>query len=258
MKRILSVLAVVALVAMTAQAVDVKSENVAGVINIEIPAGGLKIVGLNLDAFATGEDTLLGILGGQLAEGGNFDPSTADKVLLWNGSSYDVYGVRADDHQFHDATDLGTWLGAAVNPTLGPGDAFWVEDAVGDGVSLSLTGQAVASDPVQIAISAGLQFVSYPLSAKIDIQSTNFANETGVGKGGAFDPSTADKIILWNGSSYDVIGLKDDNQWYDATDLGTWLGSAVTLDIDLGVGFWYEHQLSGFTWTETNPYLASL
>ena len=257
MKKRWIVVAGLCVVASMVMAQSVTSVNVAGIVKVSVPAGGLAIVGINLDSIDPADANLQAVFGGKLNPGTQFDFSAADKVIMWNGTSYDVYGI-SNDGLFHNAYDLTTWIAAAVNPTIGPGDAFWLEDAVGDGIDVALTGQAVEDPSPDIPIAAGLQFVCYPLSAKIDIQDTSFSGTAGVGKGGAFDFSAADKIIMWNGASYDVYGLKDDNRWYDAFDLTTWIGLEVDVDLDLGVGFWYEHQLTGFTWTENNPYLANL
>jgi hypothetical protein len=262
MKRILGILAVVALVAMTVQAVEVKSENVAGVVNVSVPANGLKIVGVNLDAFDAGSATLLDLLGGQLTEGGYWSPGSADQVIMWDisTSSYKKYGLRDDDHQFHDLSGtLTEWQGAAVNPVIGPGDAFWLAATSGNGLDVSLTGQAVEDSTMQVDITNGLQFVCYPLSSVVNIQDTDFYADGAI-EGGYWSPGSADQLILWNGTGYEKYGIRDDDhQFHDLSGtLTEWQGPAVDVDIALGEGFWFNHGGSGFAWTEDNQYLSNL
>ena len=106
MKRILGVLAIVALVAMTVQAVEVQSQNVAGVYTVIVPGdGSFNLVSLNLDPFDPLDQTLSGVFGDQLRAGAS--PALADKLLIYDPATlgYDRYGRKLSDGLYHSLTN---------------------------------------------------------------------------------------------------------------------------------------------------------
>jgi hypothetical protein len=255
MKRILGILAIVALVAMTVQAVEVKSENVAGVVQTTVPAGAQVILGVNLDSFDPADQNLLGILGGQIAQGTQFNSDIADHVVMWDNasSSYKTYGMH--DDEFYSLDDWA--FGSPTNPAVVPGEGFWLKSNGGQ-IDLSLTGQAVESSDTTMRVYEGLQFLAYPFSCVRDIQDTGF-DASGAKRGTQFDSDVADQIVFWTGSAYKTYGLRENGSWYDLDDWA--FGSPVTdVVLDLAEGFWYK-RVTGegyFDWTEENPYDQNL
>jgi hypothetical protein len=260
MKRVWLTLLALVCIASVASALEVTSENVAGAIRVNVPAGQLKIVGINLDAIDPADANLQSIFGGQLTEGGPFAPQDADKIKMWDtaSSSYKLYGIRSDDHLFHDAQDGTTWFtGSPVNPAIQPGDSFWIQATSKGDVNVTLLGQAVEDVNYPINIVTGLQFVAYPLSSSINVQDTSFFGD-GAKTGGDFTPQNADKIKLWTGTGYDIYGLHEDGNWYKANSGTEWFSKIpADFDLELGAGVFYDSKGS-FIWNEGNEYLDNL
>lgn len=250
MKRILGILAILALVAITAQAVEVKSENVAGVINVTVPGdGGYNLVAINLDALDPSANNLQGVFGEQLRAG--VIPALADQVLIYDtgAAAYKRYALKTTDGLFYDTTD---WSGSATNPPLVSGQAVWVKTGTGlSDLDLSLVGQAVEASQQQIAMVSGYQLSGYPYSSNPDANDTGLNLSAGVATPGVI-PALADQILVWNPGTqgYDRYGLKTGTGWVNVTN---WASGPAEAPIPLGSGFWYVANGS-FTWTESIPY----
>jgi hypothetical protein len=260
MKRILGILAVVALVAMTVQAVEVKSENVAGVYSVNIPADGKFVcLAVQLDPFDQADATLEGVLGtDQLREDAKGSPG--DKVYIWDpgqgvGGGYDIYKLS-------DQGSGPVWyhIGSSTvsNPPVEAGDAMWIKSPVGnlDDLEITVTGQAVESTTVTTPVVEGFQLMGYPFSSQIAVQDTDFIAD-GAQKDAKGAPG--DKLYLWDpvDGSYKILIVKDpDNHWSEVGGDG----SAVSDVIGIGDGFWYKGGAGsgGFSWSETNKYLGNL
>jgi hypothetical protein len=263
MKRILTILAVVTLVAVTAQAevVEVRSANVAGVVNVDVAAGALEIVGVDLDGF-DGTPTLESLFGAQAVAASSY--ADADQVLVYDpvAVQYDCYAKYDVDGLWYRCNNLGEWNAGTVqtNLPIPVGSAVWVRCNPSSAQNFSLTGEAVANAASSMGLAAGLQMVAYPFSSKINLDATGFADDGATANSSYGD---ADQVIFWDTASgtYQRYALYDgDNKWYGCNDLPEWnagsvLGSAK--DIGVGEGFWYR-SVSGLTWTEDNPYLSYL
>lgn len=261
MKWSVLVVACVAL-AFAAQAQDVHSVNVGAVKSLTLPGDAASakfyVLGINFDAFTPAEETLKDILGDQLT-GADF-PWACDQVWLWDAvnKQYEYYGLHTDG-SFHDASDYPEpWNSTVLNPTITPGDAMWVITGVGhENTTITLTGQAVANDPVVVKITNDFNFVSYPLSADVALTPASFA-------GGQISdfPWSSDQIWIWDPDTdtYVYYGMHTDGDWHDASDYPEpWNSTSVgALNVNIGDGFWYVHLGSGFDWTSANPYKDNL
>ncbi len=257
MKRILGILAVVALVAMTVQAVEVKSENVAGVISVDLPAaGGYTLVSLNLDEFDPADQTIVGVFDGILRDG--LLPTQCDRVMLYDTgtSAYRTFGFKTGAG-LKEISASGGWNGADTNASLVAGQAFWLRSGnSATAMTVSLTGQAVEAATQSTPIVINWQLAGYPFSCAVD------ANTTGLTNGTPHTlPTQCDKLLVWNGvDGYDEYGLKgaiggDSGIWYSTSDWNAGTQPVVTLP--LGYGFWYKAK-GAFSWEEGNKYLANL
>jgi len=265
MKRaMLALLAVACLASFAVAAVTVTSENVAGVVKVQIPAGEIRIVGINIDAINPADANLKALLADQLKAGAN--PGDGDQVKFWDtaASKYKTYQVKLGTGEFYGTDDyVNDWiLGSATNPVVVAGNAFWIIATATTNVDISLTGQAVEADPATVKIVEGPQFLSHPLSSMVNIQDLDMVNDGAVS--GA-NPGDGDTIKFWDGTKYVSAGLKNTVpvKWYDSDDYvnGWILGSPLDIDIDLGVGFWYISENAtpgGYDWTQANPYAANL
>lgn len=259
MKRVCLTLLALACVVSVAMAVEVTSENVAGAIQVHVPAGGIDIAGINLDAIDAADANLKGVFGGQLKAAWDISGG-GDRIQVWDtgSSSYKTYQIRPDTGEFYSADTLTEFLiGSPVNPAIVPGDAFWIIANNTDDVDVSLLGQAVSDSEASVQVVSGLQFLSYPLSSEINIQDLDFEND---GATASADRNSADWIQFWNGTDYVTYGLKDDNDWWPAGTTTEWIiGPKADVDVNLGSGFWYISRAgSPWPWTEPNQYEDNL
>ena len=260
MKKVLVAAACCVLASLVWAQTEVHSVNVAGVVKVPVKGnGGFTLVGINMDAFDVANATLMGVLGNnQLTPGAR--PSQCDQVWTWDGTQYNLYGLKTSDMQWHDASGYpNPWTNTPVNPTLIAGDAMWIVTLAGSAdKSVTLTGQAVATASQTITVNPGFNFISYPLSSAISIQNTAFKND---GAKAGSRPSQCDQIWAWDGNQYALYGLKSsDMLWHDASGYpNPWTNVPVNVSFDLGSGFWYVRtDTNSFNWVEANPYIGNL
>ena len=127
MKRILGVLAVVAFVATIVSAVEVKSENVAGVVNVSVPAASLAMVGVNLDGF-DGTPTLESLFGSQVVAASDY--LAADRIFVWDtaSSQYNRFAKYDGDGLWYRCNNSTEWDQGTVqtNLMLTVGSGAWI------------------------------------------------------------------------------------------------------------------------------------
>ena len=252
MKRILGVLAIVALVAMTVQAVEVKSQNVAGVYTKTLPSnGGLIALAVQVDPFDSADATLEGVLGTDQLRAEVGKTQGADKVYMWNGTGYDIFWMK-------EIAGVNVWsdAGGATNPPVDSGTAFWIrsQNNQDDDLGITITGQAVENAEIVTPISAGLQMMAYPFSSGVAVNDTDFITDGASQESGKTTQS--DKIYLWDpvSSGYTILKTVDGDNYWQVQGGG---GGAATDVIGIGDGIWYEAQGS-YSWGETNAYLSNL
>jgi hypothetical protein len=255
MKRIMGILAVVALVAMTAQAVEVTSENVAGVYTKTLPAGGKFIaISVAVDPFDPADATLAGVLGtDQLRPDTGAKGTTPDQVYIWDGMGYGIYKLK----------DLGSgieWTDGVVatNPPVPTGEAFWIKSAPAQvsPLDIVITGQAVESSQVDVPIVPGFHNISYGFSSKIAVNDTTL-----ISSGAAVSTGTKgekpDTLYLWDNvnGGYTICKVVQGNGYWEVIGGD---GSPVDVTLEIGDGFWYKSATNSFTWAETNKYIGNL
>ncbi|MBT3295704.1 MAG: hypothetical protein HN919_06250 [Verrucomicrobia bacterium] len=220
MKRILSILAVVALVAMTVQAVEVKSENVAGVINVSVDAAEYKLIGMSLDDIETLDPTLADVLGTDGVPDGTV-------VYIFNGLGYDPH-IYYDGFGWYEGADLST---AVVDRVTG----FWVKCPAAH--TFSLTGEVPDYDTT-MTLGEGYQIVNYPFPAAVALTDSVIGTTAADG----------DKIYVLDGTDYVPHIYYAGFGWYDGPDLST-------LVFNPGDSFWYQRVGTGeVSFDETVPY----
>jgi len=235
---------------MTVQAVEVQSENVAGVYTKTLPAsGGLISVSVAVDPFDAGDATLAGVLGtDQLRPDTGAKGTTPDTVYIWNGSGYDSYQLK----------DLGggvEWTsgGVASNPAVATGDAFWLRSAPTQAspLDVTITGQAVESTSVDVGIVPGLHNLSYAFSSKIAVSDTDLIAD-GAAQSTGSKGEAPDRLYLWDNVSGGYTACEAEG--------GVWKSGGTPVDwtIEVGDGFWYRSYTNSYTWSEDNQYLGNL
>ena len=227
---------------------DAWSDNAVGWRRDTIPDDGDYILmGVQHEGF---DATLLGMFGTNRLTAGAF-PQQADQLDIYDTSTsgYDTYGLKSSDMEFHDTSD---WFGDSVNPDLPEGTGLWAHAPTNVSAhDVVLAGEVVGAATQSMDIVGGYQLISYPFSCGVGINDLEFAY---VGATAGLFPQSADQISVWNGTGYDIYGLKSpDSKWYDVNSWFT--GSPTSNSIPQGAGFWYEaRDTNGFTWTEANPY----
>lgn len=165
--------AIIAAGAISAMAQNVYSLNVVGYVNRTCPGnGGFTLLANPLDSHT---NTLNGVLAAALP--------TGSKVLKWNGTSFDV----------NQKTATGWLPPTAGTKTLNPGEGFFVQTP-NPGADLTLT---FVGDVLQGSLTNNYT-AAYTLSG-------NLFPDSGTLTSLGMTPPTGDKIMLWNGASYNIF-----------------------------------------------------
>lgn len=255
MKKMLSLLVAVALVACAAQAASVESANVAGVVNIAVPAAEWILISSALDGFgAQSGRTLEDIFGADQLAQHDFAPQLCDRVVVWDvGTQAYTTWAQKTDGLFYLATAAGFGAhGTDADRTVMTGEAMWI---IPNGAkTVTVTGEAVDQAQVTTSFNATQwDMVGYPFSAATTLGETAFADNAAKNDN---SPGVCDRIIVWEGGAYNTYAAKTDGSWFRAnTGSEFFLGSVPADDkvIDIGQGFWV-NPYSTFDWVELTPY----
>lgn len=219
MKRMLSILAVVALAAIAVQAVDVQSENVAGVINVDAGEGEYVLVGTSLDDFDVMFPTLEDALGTDVP-----DNTT---VYMYNGSEYEGHTYYAGAGWYDD--------GGVSTATVDRVTGFWIFAPVAH--TFSLMGEAPDYD-TPISLDSGYQIVTYPFPAEVALTNSVLGAS-------AADNDTI--YVLNESGDYEGHTYYAGAGWYDDVGLSE-------LVFEPGMSFWYYRSGGVTNLNETVPY----
>ncbi|MBU0677039.1 MAG: hypothetical protein KJ626_02895 [Verrucomicrobia bacterium] len=243
--------AVLALAAITvssiAQTAAVYSVNVVGFQKISAKSNKLALVQAPFLAIS---NTLDGIIGDQLTGGKGF--TGADQVFYWDQDAQDYmrFWLKNDGLWYTgDAVPL-----PATNFFIDPDIGFWLisnSSQVRTDQTVVVVGDVVDDDAITNTLVEGLNMVSYPYSAEVDI------NESGLTNALAAKGATgADNIYLWDTDQgkYNRYWLSNaGRKWYTADAVPV---IATGVKVGGGVGFWFERRpISTFSnWVELRPY----
>ncbi|HET6407526.1 MAG TPA: TIGR02597 family protein [Chthoniobacteraceae bacterium] len=130
------------------------------------------------------------------------DATTADQILIFNGTGYDIY--------YYQTGGFGTgWRSGndAVNdagPTkIYPDDGLIVKRKGSANVNVVLLG-AVKTGQSSFPISVGTNVVGNVYAANMTLQSSGlYTGNTTTGLAGG-DATSADQVLIWNGTGYDI------------------------------------------------------
>ncbi len=208
--------------ATVASAQEVVTLGTFGFQKVDIPpAGGVNLVGFNFtsdtpvyleDVFGTNQLTQSNL------------PTLADKVYIWNGTSYDIYFQKADG-SFYDVNSPST----PATTEIVSGMAMFLQSRSSASATntITLSGAVLMTDSETNAID-GLITFSNPYPTPLDLNGTN-VDWSGATKSSL--PTLADKTYIWNpqkagGAGYDSFFIKSDGKWYEVDSPST-LGQAV-------------------------------
>ena len=229
MKRTIIAAALIAGAFMSAHADYAASDNIYGIINIQIDEG-YNAIGVNLlpmpGAGTSIEDVVIpdGLKAGTSA-------STADNLNVWNGSRYDEYWYAGS----------GVWTPIGTAPATVPanlGSGAWIKRLSGE-VSTTIYQVGVVSPnaTTNIAANVGNTFIANPFPVATELNDGNLLWDGSCVAAGKTKQSQADLIRVWNGTGYTTF-------WYytHPTDsqLSGWKSGTTpaTVVIPAGEGFW--------------------
>jgi hypothetical protein len=263
MKRMEKVSLAIALTAglswfVVANADSVESQNIVGMVTRELPPDSAYIrVGVNLKAVGNTNPTLKDIVGtNQLRAASN--PLQADRVMLWNAqdTQYQAYALYEGDHEFYPCNTADEWENSsATNPIVSVGQGFWIVSGSGSSETntLRISGEVVLDEFTDIEVKKGYQIMAWPFSSDqgiADIETTELNSNV--------NPLFADRIVVWEGGSYQNYGLYTDGKWYPCNTAEEWEnGPEADRVISLGEGFWFISQ-SDNEWSERSGYYDNL
>jgi len=236
----------------------VSSVNIVGYVQKHLPPSQYLLVGVNFTGNNAEEPTLKDIIGtNQLRASSNY--LFADRVVIWDKatSSYQAYATYDVDHEFYPCNTADEWnTGVATNPVVSAGLGFWLVPASGASTTneIYLSGDVITADTMAMVHTNGYQMEAYPFSCDQAIATLETSNLTANA-----NYLFADRISVWNGSSYQAYGLYTDGDWYPCNTADEWNSATEETDrvIALGEGFWFIAQ-NAVTITETNDYLSAI
>ena len=153
-------------------------------------------------------------------KGADATKATADKLYIWNGSSYDLYYLHTS----------GKWCAeGSTTPTEAAvdfGTAFFYKKGSLTQGTATVSGEVYdAADSYTVTLTRGsMKFLTFPWPVEQTLEQIG-ACITNPGKGADSTKPTADKIYKWNGSSYDI--------YYRHTSAG-WCAEGSTTAVEEG------------------------
>ncbi|MHA3773885.1 TIGR02597 family protein [Verrucomicrobiota bacterium sgz303538] len=224
--------------------------------DISATAAGTKTITLaqNLGAGITGgvtfkirkHWTLASIFGAANEAGlGSGNVQTADQVLIYNGQGYDIYYYQQDSLAGNGWRKAGNPAQDVGSTTIYPDDGVVIKRQQSSPVNIVLMG-AVKTGQSSIPVFPGTNILSNVYAAPMTLVSSQlFTNNpaTGVAAG---DSSTADQVLLWNGSSYDTYYYLTGSGWRNSTNAAQ---DAGTTSIPVGTSIIIKRKgAAGFDW----------
>ncbi len=248
MKKISSFLTILFAVSFAAHAQTVGSANIMGYTKV-IQEDGLQ---LTISPFVNGTLNDWAPTTGVGGDGlGN-----ADNIHVYTlGQGYKNYFFAGDvgDPQYnykwidYDTTTVATNI-------INEGASIWYRSRMGDTNEVLYSGDVIMDDAIITPIQEGLQLISFPYSASVDLNNMGLTN--GIGGDGLGNADNVHLYIPGEGyKNYFFAGDVGDPQYnYKWIDYDT--TTVATNKISMGTGFWYRcRKENGFDWTVQRPYL---
>ena len=201
--------------------------------------------------------TLDSIIGSQLY--GTDDPQTADRVLVWDGASQ-----AYDSAWFCDGSICESWGEPWADHWLAndytpseislPADAgFWVQNRSGVTEYLVVVGEVAEADRT-LVVGENWQLAGMAFPAGRPLEEANLPAI------GSYDPQTADRVLV-----LDAATQTYQTAWYCGGPVceswgelwaNHWLAndySPSDINLQPGMGFWYQNRHAPFTWNNLRP-----
>ena len=145
---------------------------------------------------------------------------TADKLYIWNGSSYNLYYLHTSGKWCAEGSTTPT------EDTVDFGTAFFYKKGSLTQGTATLSGEVYdGAESYTVSLPRGaMKFLTFPWPVEQTLEQIG-ACITNPGKGTDSTKLTADKIYKWNGSSYDI--------YYRHTTAG-WCAEGTTTAVEEG------------------------
>lgn len=239
---------------------SVYSVNVVGFQQVELD-GPSKMFMVSTP-FESGNQALLDIFGtNSLVQSGT--PAGADRISYWDTAEQEYFSVAQFNGQFFRLDEAGNYILPPLedNAIIPIGRGFWISTSgsvVGER-SITLAGDVIMDEEVEINIVAGLQILSVPFSAGLGLQDLAFVSS---GATAGATPGGADQVLLWDAQEQEYVTyalFSNDNKWYRLDPSGGWALPPQESEHQFqpGEGFWYFAR-NPFTWAEESPYAEAL
>ena len=256
MKRLLSFSAGLVAAAVLAHAASaqttVTSVNVVGFQVSDSPSNSLAMYSMPFVPM-DGDSSITNLFASELTGGNN--AASGDNVQFWDASlqqyvlTYKSTLIGFDGWRYANLS--------VANEDLSIGRGFWLISKQNVDQTLNMSGEIVTDNTVTQQVLVGLNMLSYPYNAEIDI--TNTVLDTVVTEG--LNLAAADNIIRWDiaTQTYQTFykstlfpGSPAAPVWVNANDIFT----PVALNLKQGEGFWLQRKAANgaTTWVETKPY----
>jgi len=250
MKRIKYIASLLAIVGIfSAQAAEVNSVNMVGFAKVNL-GQGLNIIGA---PFLTVGDTAIHI--NDLFDTSEFTagmaPNDSDVITVWSGTGYDTYFLSAFAPPSWSETAWVNISGTAqVDITLQPGNAVWLNRQAA-AADITFKGEVMAAASTDIALSTGLNMISYPYSVDGKLADFDISSATA-----GMAPNDSDVVTVWTGSGYDTYFLSAfaPPSWSETAWVNISGTAQVDVDLPIGKGVWYNAQAATTGISADKPY----
>ncbi len=204
------------------------SDNIYGIINIPI-VEGMNAVGINLLPMPGNNNAIENLIPVEDLTAAA-EQSNADKVYVFNGTSYVVYWLDG-------SVSPAVWKQDATvsSPEVNPGQAVWIR--AGAAGTIYQLGTLASDASRTVTLANGNNFVANPYPNDLDLATD--VDWVGVAAPEKFSMMTADLIRVWTGSGYDTFYYVQSGAhpsatgWYNANTY------QKATSIPAGEGFWF-------------------
>lgn len=171
------------------------------------------------------------------------DLTTADQILIYNGQGYDIYYYQINSVRGNGWRKADNGVADAANTVVYPDDGLVIKRQQATSANIVLMG-AVKTGQSSIPVFSGTNILANVYAAPMTLASSQlYTNNpsTGVAAG---DATTADQVLLWNGTGYDTYYYLAGSGWRSsnnpAQDAGTTpipVGSSLIIKRKGATGF---------------------
>jgi hypothetical protein len=221
---------------------QIAKDNIVGYEKVEIPgAGGVNLVGFNFGGAAL--PSLEDVFGDDQLTQTTGNPLNADRLYIWNGSSYDSYFQKTDGF-FYDV--MGETQKTAQ---VTAGTAIFIKSPGTAPSKFILLSGAVLTSAAEGGSYDGLRAFANPYATDLDLNNADLDWSAATSTSSEYLPALADNIFIWNPatSEYDLHYLQSDGKWY------AWPSRVQGAVLPAGVGAFYRAR-QAFTNSIVRPF----